>query len=460
MYGKAGVGTSALVNSLLGYEVCDVENPNLHAVNGPRSECFTAHNTTVTVHKASTYHMYCGFGISVLRILNECKDVDLFLYCHDASSQFTHDDVETFHAVNRLLGESFWRRCVLVLTRSNMIHVPTHKENRENYKMLFTNTVNAFCHALIHERVPESIARDIPACAAGYSHGDEQRYIWYASDRAEASHERVDFLTELWLICLERMTEESQEVFLRFTEKRMKASTEQALVVKKIYKKIWKKVQSVSTERPHQKQLKEELSSIPHHAKGSDLRLTAEHYERLIILLQNTMPFSITTDLGAAFDTAVEPVAGPVRIAEGTTRRIDHKHDQLHLGICFLGDPFKGSVGRDGAVLSFPGVTLSIPPGAVTRDVDIFIWPCLSGPFLLPDGYELASPPYLIYPHIEFEKEVELKLEHFMNLESKEDCEEMTFISASKPVYDSGCTKYEFSVFRKVFLRWAARKLL
>ena len=47
-------------------------------------------------------------------------------------------------------------------------------------------------------------------------------------------------------------------------------------------------------------------------------------------------------------------------------------------------------------------------PGAVTRDVDIFIWPCLSGPFLLPDGYELASPPYLIYPHIEFEKEVEL----------------------------------------------------
>jgi len=83
------------------------------------------------------------------------------------------------------------------------------------------------------------------------------------------------------------------------------------------------------------------------------------------------------------------------------------------------------------------GVTVDIPPGAVSEQaVDGFVRPCLSGPFQLPEGIDLASPLYLVGPALKFTREIKFSLQHFINLKTPEDCEQMTFLSApSTPSY-------------------------
>ena len=73
-----------------------------------------------------------------------------------------------------------------------------------------------------------------------------------------------------------------------------------------------------------------------------------------------------------------------------------------------------------------------IPPGAVPEgeSLDLSVWPCCSGPFQLPDGYELASPMFLILPSFKFARKITIKIEHFVCLEDEENCDEMVFLSA------------------------------
>ena len=102
----------------------------------------------------------------------------------------------------------------------------------------------------------------------------------------------------------------------------------------------------------------------------------------------------------------------------------------------------------EGATLSWShiGLALTIPPGAVPKgkEFNLCIRPCLSGPFVLPDGYQMSSPAYLISPAAEFQKDVEVVVDHFMKLTSKEDCDEMKFISAPCKPHDDCGPKYKF----------------
>ena len=102
-----------------------------------------------------------------------------------------------------------------------------------------------------------------------------------------------------------------------------------------------------------------------------------------------------------------------------------------------------------------------IPPGAVPEgsQLDLRVWPCSSGPFQLPDDYELASPLFLISPSLDFSREITLKMGHFSKLETEEDREGMVFLSAHstphrvvegarEPVYHYQCRVFEGGVFR------------
>ena len=102
-----------------------------------------------------------------------------------------------------------------------------------------------------------------------------------------------------------------------------------------------------------------------------------------------------------------------------------------------------------------------IPPGAVPegRELDLTVWPCSSGPFQPPDGYELASPVFLISPSFDFSREITLRMGHFSKLETEEDRERMVFLSAHptphsvvegarEPVYHYQCRVLGEGVFR------------
>ncbi len=98
------------------------------------------------------------------------------------------------------------------------------------------------------------------------------------------------------------------------------------------------------------------------------------------------------------------------------------------------------------------GISFDIPPGAVPEDrepLELTVRPCLAGPFNPPDGYKFTSPTYIISPAFDFVKDIQLVLYHFASLQSGEDCEHMSFLSApSKPQYAGDQPHYNFKRFR------------
>lgn len=117
-----------------------------------------------------------------------------------------------------------------------------------------------------------------------------------------------------------------------------------------------------------------------------------------------------------------------------------HKFDAKYPEICFFGDTRHELATTEGKVIKWEdiGVTIDIPPGAVSEQevIDLSVRPCLSGPFEIPDGIDLASPLHLVGPAFKFRQEIKLSLQHFINLETPEDCKQMTFLSApSTPSY-------------------------
>ena len=84
------------------------------------------------------------------------------------------------------------------------------------------------------------------------------------------------------------------------------------------------------------------------------------------------------------------------------------------------------------------GVTINIPRGAVAagKEVDLTVRPCLNGPFILPEGYKAASPVYLITASTDFLQDVQVSIDHFADLQSKTDCDNMAFLFASATPVD------------------------
>ena len=125
-------------------------------------------------------------------------------------------------------------------------------------------------------------------------------------------------------------------------------------------------------------------------------------------------------------------------------------------GIHFvLGSPWHDSVTSKGNMVIWTeiGISFEIPEGAVPpeKQLNLTVWPCIKGPFILPPGYKLASPAFIIGPEFKFLKEIQLQMAHFVQLETPEDCQRMVFLSApTTPCYnDKQQPEYHFRVSKK-----------
>lgn len=93
-------------------------------------------------------------------------------------------------------------------------------------------------------------------------------------------------------------------------------------------------------------------------------------------------------------------------------------------------------VDSNGATITGEGIRLTVPQYAIQPgdSVTIALQACLDGPFVLPDDTVLVSPVYRIAPPCIFRQDVILTIEHFAELETLEDCNEIVFItSPTKP---------------------------
>ena len=82
------------------------------------------------------------------------------------------------------------------------------------------------------------------------------------------------------------------------------------------------------------------------------------------------------------------------------------------------------------------GISMSIPENALPSTdppLEVQIQPCFSGSWEVPENLELVSPAYIIKSsrEVQFMNKVSVKIWHYANLETEEDCEDMVFLSAS-----------------------------
>ena len=109
--------------------------------------------------------------------------------------------------------------------------------------------------------------------------------------------------------------------------------------------------------------------------------------------------------------------------------------------IAFFKDKVEKRITSEGAEIECAGLSVSIPKGTIAEEdsTDLLIRPCFSGPFELPPGYVSASPAFLIQPdrHVTMKKDVTVRIHHYADLCTEEDCEDMVFLSASPTPHKS-----------------------
>ena len=134
------------------------------------------------------------------------------------------------------------------------------------------------------------------------------------------------------------------------------------------------------------------------------------------------------------------------------------KRKTAYPGILFSEGVKKVAVTREEKTIDLVedvGISLNFPENSLPSTdppLEVAIQPCFSGSFVLPEDIELASPAYAIISNREvtFQKDLLLKIQHYANLQTKEDCEDMVFLSASStPEYKGSVPIYKFREIRE-----------
>ena len=128
------------------------------------------------------------------------------------------------------------------------------------------------------------------------------------------------------------------------------------------------------------------------------------------------------------------------------------KEKVAYPGILFSEGVKKESITSDEKTIYLEdvGISITFPKNSLPstdHPLEITIQPCFSGPFEMPDGIESVSPAYIIKYNqkITFLNDVILKIQHYANLQTEKDCENMVFLSASStPKYRGSSPIYVF----------------
>ena len=229
--GQSGSGKSSLINSIIGCQVCEVRNPG-NADWVPEK----AFSRTTTDIKANTAHIN-GTIVEIwdspglqddsddkfLRSMCEkCKDVDLLFYCIDCSTVRWIEHEKTLKFMVGNFENTIWKKCILVLTKANMVYVPAQERShkRRFHERVHRRFLLQFRKQLVNEGLPRDIVDSIPSVSAGIIEGEDyvesQRWLHYVSEKIVTT-EPSDFLAELWLTCLETLDDLGKAKFLNIT---------------------------------------------------------------------------------------------------------------------------------------------------------------------------------------------------------------------------------------------------
>ena len=214
--GLLSTGKSALINSIIGKKVCDESDPSeidpnnafasvtkkvqpVHArVRGPAIIIWDSPGLQGDTANDASY---------LKAMYEECQNAEIVIFCLDITiSRWSQSHIRVTQQFTDRFGNDFWKKCVLVFTKTNMVICPPKNRGQERkyFQQRYHNYQQRFRKQLVDQGLPSSIVEDIPVVAAGYNDNDnesEMCNIWSVSDESERQQ---NFLPEVWATCLEK----------------------------------------------------------------------------------------------------------------------------------------------------------------------------------------------------------------------------------------------------------------
>ena len=229
--GKTGTGKSALINSVVGRQVCESGGPgnegrtDSDALDAVTKSVNAVHSNSngiiITVWDSPGLQDGTSMEKDYLQdMYDKCKNVDLVYYCIDmTTSRWTHRDKNAIGLMAEKFDATFWSKCILVLTKANSVRAKG-EDKKAYFEKLYNNFMKQFQNQLQAHNVSKDVSTEIPATCAGIIDGEDEgpgsqshneRYLYYTSNREDYSDgKRKHFLSELWLISFQRLPNESR----------------------------------------------------------------------------------------------------------------------------------------------------------------------------------------------------------------------------------------------------------
>ena len=173
--GRAGVGKSALINSIIGeYKAEEGTSPDGVTT---KVEKYPKKVGDFIITICDSPGLHCG-GINnekqYLKDLEEnCREVDLHLYCVKMTDRMRKNEGAVMKKLSRIFGtENLWRKTLFVLTFANEVKPPRNPSSSsvDYFSKLVTHWKTFLQDKLIADTsIPEEVAKKVPIVPVGYA---------------------------------------------------------------------------------------------------------------------------------------------------------------------------------------------------------------------------------------------------------------------------------------------------
>ena len=213
VYGKLGVGKTALVNGLVGKVVAKeglAPVSQTHEVTPYRTEIKVSTGTRVraiqttiwdTPGCADVFEDEANREANLKKIVEKIQEADLLLYCMDMRGRLTIDDTTGIKQLANRVGPEVWKNAVFVLTFANEVKPsPGSTEDKlKHFEEVFSAWQTGL-RTVLKKMLPENVATSVSIVPTGY--------------RQTSPPDRDDWLSPFWFEAFLKTKESAQPALL------------------------------------------------------------------------------------------------------------------------------------------------------------------------------------------------------------------------------------------------------